>query len=86
MLRRLIGHEMTRDIKDFENKVDLICDVFEPHLTFFPGMSRNRRHWAIDNLINPASVSHLVTFPGLEEILSDLGFSVSGTGPGFITD
>ena len=86
MLRRLIGHEMTRDIKDFESKVDLICDVFEPHLRFLPGMSRNSRDWAIDNLINPASVSHLVTFPGLVEILSDLGFSVSGTSPRFIAD
>ena len=40
----------------------------------------------IDNLINHAEVSYLVTFSGLTAILSNLGFSVSGTSPRFIAD
>ena len=86
MLRRFIGHELTRNITDFESKVDMLCEIFEPHLTFLPGMSRKSRDWVIDNLINPASVSYLVTFSGLVAILSNLGFSVYGTSPRFIAD
>lgn len=86
MLRRLIGHELIKDTADFEKKVDILCEVYEPHLAFLPGMTRNSRDWAIDNLINPASVHTLVTFPDLVDTLANLGFSVSGTSPRFIAD
>lgn len=86
MLRRLIGHDLIKSISDFDKKVDILCEVYEPHLAYLPGMTRNSRDWAIDNLINPASVHTLVTFPDLVETLANLGFSVSGTSPRFIAD
>lgn len=86
MIRRLIGFELTKSMDDFDAKVSLLCDVFEPHLRNLTGMTRLSKDWVIDNLLNPASVSTLMSFSELISCMSNLGFSTVGTSPRFIAD
>lgn len=86
MLRRLFGYELTKKMSDFESKVNILVNVFGPHLKTLPGMTREPSDWAIDNLLNPASVGSLVAFDELVAIVSELKYGVLGTSPRFIAD
>lgn len=86
MLRRLLGYELSKKTKNFDDRVTLLTEVFSPHLDSLAGVTRSASDWVIDNLISPASIDPLVTFNDLVKTLSKLNFSVKGTSPRFITD
>lgn len=86
MLRRLLGLELTRGIKNFNERVSLLTNVFGSHLKHLRSMTRESSNWVIDNLISLSAIANLVTFYDLVHYLLPLGFEVKGTSPRFIAD
>lgn len=84
-MKRLIGHVLTSNIKDFSKKTEKLCEIFEPQLNLLQGVSRNVVDWVQDQLINPANNTSTLS---LEEAIVYLGqeFDVLGSSPNLFVD
>lgn len=84
-MKRLIGHVLTSNIKDFSKKTEKLCEIFEPQLNLLQGVSRNVVDWVQDQLMNPANNASTLS---LEEAIVYFGqeFDVLGSSPNLFVD
>ena len=85
LMKRLMGHVMTRDITVYDDKVDYMVKIFEPQLSKLSGVSRLAKDWVEDQMLNPAiynfdfSLSEAIDYFGVE-------YDVMGASPNMFTD
>lgn len=85
-MKRVFATFLTRDICDFESKVQYLTRIFEPQLKKLRGMSRPVRDWVQDTLLNPAMVNG-VTF-SFADAINAFGesYHVLGSSPQIFFD
>lgn len=84
-LRRLFAQLLINPRDPLEKQAATLTPVFGPHLKTLAGMSRPHDDWAIDNLLNPASIGpYLPIFDAIEALEPE--FEFYGASPHFATD
>ena len=53
-MKRLVVNMITKDINNYEEKVSIYTDFFQPQLKKLKGMSRSIEDWVKDDMLNPA--------------------------------
>lgn len=84
-LKRLIGHILTRDMNDFEDKVKFLAGIFAPQLKCLTGVTRSAEDWVKDQVLNPKINHRLLEIPEAISLFGD-AFEVLGTSQAMFVD
>lgn len=85
LLRRFISVYLCPLHETFERKTEILVDAFGSHLDTLVNMTRNKKDWVQDNMLNPAYFDLCLTVPKVIEELGDK-FRVTGSSPSFNED
>ena len=86
-LRCLPGILLISRIEDFDEKVAVLADFYEPHLAHLKSMTRTKEEWVIDNILNAEFWQDAPLFSISEAIEAlDEDFVVHATSPSFLHD
>lgn len=85
-MKRLIAHVLIGDIKDYEEQVEYLAQIFEPQLKQLRGVSRGAKDWVKDQLLNPAMINNCSL--NMVEAMYKFGEKCKcyGTSPRMFTD
>ena len=85
-IKRLLGVALTREIQDFEDKVDFLTNIFKEQLLELEGMSRYPKDWVQDQIFNPILRNGCIL--SLGDVISSLDkdFEILGSSPSMFTD
>lgn len=86
IIKRLIGHVMTKEIPTFEEKVKYLVDVYKPQLERLRGVSKLPEDWVKDNIFNP-EITNEMQFTLAQAIQCfEKDFEILGSSPHIFTD
>ena len=85
VMRKLLALRLVDDSLDFDDKTELLTDVFGPHLATIAKMTRSHRDWVHDCMLNPHYLN--VALP-LETVVDAIGDQMEAlaTFPRFTAD
>ena len=82
-LRVALGLRLIEENATFAERTATLLAAFGPHLETLADMSRNKADWVIDNLLNPAALTEVISPPELLEAMSST--HLYNTYPQFFT-
>jgi len=86
-LRCLLGALLIKEIRDFDEQVNLLSGFFESHLSHLKGMTRTNEEWVIDNILNNEFWKDAPLFSIAEAVEALEGdFIAHATSPRFLQD
>jgi hypothetical protein len=85
-MKRLVGHILIRDVKDYEEQVNTLAHIFEPQLKKLNGVSRSAKDWVQDQIL--CSAINIKELFSLEDALHlfDSSYEMLGSSPQMFTD
>ncbi len=85
LLRRFLSTYLCSIEDSFEKKTATLIKAFGPHLDTLENMTRTKKDWVQDNMLNPAYFNLCLTVPNILEKLGD-NFRIMGSSPSFNED
>lgn len=85
-IKRLIGHMLTRNMVQHDEKLDYLVMMFAPQLARLKGMSRPVRDWVQDQILNPAGANGMELSMYQAITLFENGYEILGSSPQMFTD
>jgi SAM-dependent methyltransferase len=84
-LKRIVAGQLTKDTADFQDKVAILAQAFEPHYRSLGNASRPIEDWVADMYINQATYGKLFS---IEECITEFGneFEFLGSSPDMFTN
>ena len=83
-LRRLIAYKIINTKFDYKERLPVLCDVFQSHLSKLPGKTRSVEDWVYDNILIPYVGKLFSIADAIEALNSD--FELHGSSPSVFTD
>lgn len=85
-IKRLMGGAFTKDLPDYEQKVEYLTNLFAPQLLKLRGVSRRPEDWVRDQILNPVGING--TEMSISQAIDYFGdeFDVLGGSPAMFTD
>lgn len=86
LMKRLVGHVLTADIAEYNQKVDYLADFFRPQLNSLRGVSRSAKEWVQDQILDAPNVNgvELSLLQAIDYFAEE--FDVLGCSPRMFTD
>jgi len=85
LLRRFLSVYLSTPTDAFEQRTAILVDAFANHLNTLAAMTRNKKDWVQDNMINPTYFKLCLSIPNLINRLGDR-FEVLSSLPNFAED
>ena len=86
VMKRLIGQALAKDISQYDDKAEYLCQIFEPQLAKLKGVSRMPKDWVQDMILNPATSNNIVLDMAQAICYFEQDFDVLGSSPQMFTD
>lgn len=85
-IKRLVATYLSKDLDEYNDKVEYLAHIFEPQLSKLRGVSRNAKEWVQDQILNPAGINgiELSLVQAIEYFGDD--FDILGSSPRMFTD
>lgn len=84
-IKRLVGVVLTRNISNYEEKVEFLTNFFTPQLKNLQGMSRKVKDWVEDQMLCPSFINgHSLSMSEAVDLFD--GFFVIGSSQKMFTD
>ncbi len=86
LMKRLVGHALTADIKDYDEKVEYLADWFAPQLAKLKGVSRSAKEWVQDQILDTPNINgmELSILQAIDYFAGE--FDILGCSPQMFTD
>lgn len=85
LIKRMLGQALSKDIIQYEDKVEYLSGIFGPQLAKLKGVSRPVKDWVQDQILNPALYDTDFSLLQAIDLFGD-GYDILGGSPNMFTD